>query len=100
MKKTILGICLVSSFLVNAEVPNSPTPMCRVEVCNKLERFTLDIGNMISDAFSESCFEMVMPKSEAIPNKVLSSESRWWQGKTLNPTKKSVTRIKRVLECQ
>lgn len=75
-------------------------PMCKVEICNKIERFTLSIGSFISDQMGEKCDTVIMPKSDAIVDKVLSSESRWYQGSSINPTKKSVTRVSRVLECQ
>ncbi len=99
MKKIILIALLLAMGSAQAEVNTEPTKMCRVEVCNKLERVTLSISKWISDSMGETCFDITMPKSEAIPGSVLSSESRWYQG-SFNPTKKSVTRVNRVLECQ
>lgn len=99
MNKLLLAVLLIASVSTHAAVETEPTKMCRVEVCNKLERVTLSISKWISDSMGETCFEITMPKSEAVPGTVLSSESRWYQG-SFNPTKKSVTRVKQVLECQ
>lgn len=99
MNKLLLAVLLIASASTHAAVETEPTKMCRVEVCNKLERVTLSISKWISDSMGETCFEITMPKSEAVPGTVLSSESRWYQG-SFNPTKKSVTRVKQVLECQ
>lgn len=93
MKKALIVIAALVSMNASAE------PMCHVKVCNKLERFTLSISSMIKDKLSEACFEMDLPKSQAIEGHKLSSESRWWQGSHLNPTKKSVTRVKTVYGC-
>ena len=73
-----------------------PKETCSVTICNKIHRFSLDITKHIKDKFGETCFEMIIPKDEAINNKVLDSESRWYQGRGINPTKKSVTKIKSV----
>lgn len=73
---------------------------CRVMVCNKLERLSLSIWSHIKDHMGESCFEAMLPESEAIVNKVLSSESRWYQGSKINITKNSVTRVKKVYSCE
>lgn len=74
--------------------------ICRVEVCNKISRFSLSPWSHIKDKMGETCFEVILPKSEAHEGNVLDSESRWYQGKSLNPTKKSVTKVKRVYECE
>lgn len=99
MKKLILAVCILTTVQTQAAVEVEPTKMCRVEICNKLERVTLSISKWVSDSMGETCFEVTMPQSEAIPGKVLDSQSRWYQG-SFNPTKKSVTRVSRVLECQ
>lgn len=75
------------------------TTLCEVKVCNKLERFTLNITKKLMDSMGEQCFTLTLPKEEAQVGKVLSSDSRWYQGSSFNPTKKSVTRIKRLLKC-
>lgn len=72
--------------------------MCEVEICNKLERISLDPTNWVKDAFGKSCYHGQVPKSMAVEGKVLNSESRWYQG-SFNPTKKSVTRINKVYRC-
>ena len=74
-------------------------PTCNVQVCNKLERVTLSLWSMMKDSMGETCMDVVVPKSQAKVGTVLSSESRWYQGSSLNPTKKSVTRIKKVYRC-
>jgi hypothetical protein len=74
-------------------------PVCRVKVCNKIERFSLDPWSHIKDSMAETCFEVVLPKDQAVVGKVLSDESRWYQGSTMNPTKRSVTKVKEVYQC-
>jgi hypothetical protein len=92
MKKIILAMALMS-------ISASAEQMCNVKVCNKLERFSLSPSNWIGDKMGENCFDTVLPKSMAVEGKELSSESRWYQG-SFNPTKKSVTRVKRVYSCK
>lgn len=75
-------------------------PMCEVRVCNKISRFSLNIWSHVKDSLGEVCDTVVLPKSQSYVGNVLSSESRWWQGSSINPTKKSVTRVDQVLECQ
>lgn len=75
-------------------------PICKVQICNKLERFTLNIWTYIRDQIGEECHDVIIPKEDAIVGKVLSSESRWFQGSTFNPTKQSVTRVKEIYICQ
>lgn len=73
--------------------------MCDVRICNKLERFTINPFSLLKDKMGETCWNTTMPKSEARVGKRLSSESRWYQGSSLNPTKRSVTKIKAVHNC-
>lgn len=75
-------------------------PVCEVKVCNKISRFSLDIMSHIKDKIGEKCDTVLLPKSESYVGNVLSSESRWYQGSSINPTKKSVTTVVEVLECQ
>lgn len=99
---TIASLAIFGSFanIANAnELSLRQEPLCEVKVCNKLERFTLDVWKHIKDSMGEQCFTIVMPKSEAVVGKVLSSESRWYQG-SFNPTKKSVTKVKEVYRCE
>ena len=72
---------------------------CEVQICNKLKRFTLSIRKYLNDKFGEVCFDSMIPKENAIEGKELSSESKWYQG-SINPTKRSVTYIKKVYRCQ
>lgn len=101
MKKLILAALLVVT-AQNAMAAGDFTqePMCRVQACNKIERFSLSIWSHVKDSMGETCMNIVVPKSEAVVDSVLSDESRWYQGSSINPTKRSVTRIKQVLECQ
>lgn len=78
----------------------SNEPLCKVKVCNKIERFSLSIMSHIKDSMGETCSNAIIPKSEAIVGHELSSESRWYQGSSINPTKKSVTRVSEVYQCQ
>lgn len=91
--KTLFIVCLLFASQAKAEV------ICDVELCNKLERLTLNPWSMLKDNFGESCFTAKIPKEDAVEGKVLASESRWYQGSVINPTKKSVTRVKKVIAC-
>ncbi len=95
MKKSLIALCFIFSIPSHAN-----EELCEVRLCNKIERFSLDIWSHVKDNIGEVCFEAVLPKSESVEGKVLSSESRWYQGTNFNPTKKSVTRVKEVLSCQ
>lgn len=75
-------------------------PMCKVKVCNKIERFSLDIFAHMRDNMGETCMDVIIPKSEAHVGNKLSDESRWYQGSSINPTKRSVTRVTEVYKCQ
>lgn len=73
--------------------------LCKVAVCNKLERFSLNPFTHMRDEFGKTCATVVIPEQDAQVGKVLSEESRWWQGSSVNPTKKSVTRVEEVYYC-
>lgn len=96
----VLGVGLVLSTAVKADELDQP--MCKVRVCNKIERFSLNVFSHMKDSMGEVCQVIVMPKSElgSGVGQELSSESRWWQGSSINPTKKSVTRIDQIIRCQ
>ena len=99
----IVGIAIGLALSVSvAQADELDQPMCKVRVCNKIERFSLDIFAHMKDSMGETCTTVVMPKSElgSGVGQVLSSESRWWQGSSINPTKKSVTRIEQIIRCQ
>jgi len=74
--------------------------VCKVSVCNKIERFSLSIWSHVKDSMGETCFTAMIPESEAKVGNVLSSDSRWYQGSSINPTKKSVTRVAEVHSCE
>lgn len=94
MIRLALMLVLAASAAAQAE------PMCDVKICNKISRFSLDPWSHMKDSMGENCFWTRMPQNEAVAGKVLTSESRWYQGSTINPTKKSVTSIKQVGECK
>lgn len=103
--KSLLGMAfafMVVSSAASATEQDDFTvePMCKVRVCNKLERFSLDPFSHLKDAMGETCVDTIIPKSQAHVGQVLSQESRWWQGSSINPTKKSVTRVNQVYVCQ
>lgn len=96
MKKIIIVlIALIGIYSAEAQAEK----LCKVKVCNKLERFTISPWSMLKDSMGETCFEGTLSSSDAVVGKVLSSESRWYQGSSLNPTKKSVTRVKEIFNC-
>lgn len=74
------------------------TGTCKVEICNKLERFTLNPFKHLKDKFGENCFDSIVGKEDAVVGKILDAKTKWYQG-GFNPTKKSVTRIKRIISC-
>jgi hypothetical protein len=85
----------LSSFTALAAPPSG---YCEVEVCNKLERFSLSPWKHLKDKIGESCTPGILARQDAVVGKELSSESRWYQG-GFNPTKKSVSRVKAVKVC-
>ena len=98
MKKTTL--MLVAALLSSPIYAQNPPPgYCEVKVCNKIERWSLSPWSHLKDKFGETCSVTILPKQEAVKGKVLSSDSRWYQGSSINPTKKSVTRVKEVKTC-
>lgn len=98
MKKLHVVLAALAIAASASAVAAPPPGYCDVEVCNKLERFTLDPISMFKDKFGESCQTVLLGKQDAVVGKQLSSESRWYQG-SFNPTKKSVTRVKTVKAC-
>jgi len=101
MKRFKAALIFVVMMSVNAHAEEfSDEPMCKVEVCNKIERFSLSIMSHVKDSMGKTCTTTYLPKSEAIVGHELSSESRWYQGSSINPTKKSVTRVAEVYKCQ
>lgn len=97
-KLFLLTLIMTSSVAYADDFSNEP--LCKVKVCNKIERFSLSIMSHIKDSMGETCANAIIPKSEAIVGHELSSESRWYQGSSINPTKKSVTRVTEVYQCQ
>lgn len=103
MKKALLvaviglGVSFGSAASLKDELKNQR--LCKVTVCNKIERFSLNPFTHMRDSFGETCSTVIIPAEDAEVGKVLSSESRWWQGSSINPTKKSVTRVQEVHYC-
>ena len=75
-----------------------PPGYCEVTVCNKLKRFSLSPWAHIKDSIGETCMPAVLGEADAVRGKVLSSESRWYQG-SFNPTKSSVAEVSSVGTC-
>lgn len=100
MNKLLFAVLIAMYSSAQATEEFKAPLMCEVEVCNKLERFSLDIWSHMKDAMGETCFVTVLPKDMSVQGKTLSSESRWWQGSTINITKQSVTRVKKVIRCE
>lgn len=103
-KKTTVGVLVASAlisgcigYVANAHATEGQQ-LKTVRICNKIERFSLSISAHIKDSWGESCFVTKIPAEDAVVGKVLSEESRWYQGSSINPTKKSVTRVTEVLE--
>ena len=94
MKRVFLLLILALSMGAHAT-----ERLCNVEVCNKLERFTLSPWSMLKDQMGEQCMPSILSEKDAVVGKVLSSGSRWYQGNSFNPTKKSVSRVKKVNKC-
>ncbi len=95
MRTIIFIAAIILSSTTRAEIPSG---YCRVSICNRIKRFSLDPFSHWKDRAGEVCQISIIPSDEAIEGSVLDSESRWYQG-SLNPTKRSVTTIKKVLEC-
>lgn len=99
--KFVVVMCgLLLSFNVFSQDEWQDTPLCKVQICNKIERFSLSIMSHIKDSMGETCASAIIPKEDAVVGKELNSESRWYQGSSINFTKKSVTRVSQVYECQ
>jgi len=96
-KRSLMAIALIA--LLSKAHADVPAGYCEVLVCNKLERFTLSPWNAVKDKIGEQCFNTVLDKSDAVVGKILDSSTRWYHG-SFNPTKKSVTRVKKVLVCK
>lgn len=102
MKKKIF-IAAVIAFISSAAVADddfSVEPVCKVQACNKIERFSLNPFSHLRDSMGETCLDAIIPKSQAVVGNILNEESRWWQGSSINPTKKSVTRVTKIYKCQ
>ena len=99
MKTSKLIAIAALALFTTVAIAQQPTKVCNVQVCNKLSRWSLDPFSHIKDKMGEQCFNVVLPQSEAVVGKELASDSRWYQG-SFNPTKKSVTTVKKVYNCQ
>lgn len=94
--KKILTLLIVLAFTVNIQAEEV---YCKVQICNRIERISLDIWSHINDRIGENCVNAIIEKKDAVVGKILSEESRWYQGSQINPTKKSVSRVKQVYSC-
>lgn len=101
--KTKSGIAVAVVMLSCSAIADddfSVEPVCKVQACNKIERFSLNPFSHLRDSLGETCLDAIITKSQAVVGNVLSEESRWWQGSSINPTKKSVTRVTKIYKCQ
>lgn len=96
MKKVLLSLSLL---VLAVSVQVEAGEICKVQVCNKIERFSLNPMSHLRDSIGESCADVIVPKDEAVVGRQISAESRWYQG-SFNPTKESVTRVKKVYQCK
>ncbi len=94
IKQLIFALAIIST----SAMAQPPSGYCDVQICNKLERFTLSPWSMLKDHMGEQCMPAILSKSDAVVGKVLDSSSRWYQG-SFNFTKKSVTRVDSVGQC-
>lgn len=99
-KKCIISALIILAFLIADAKAAQPQEVCTIRVCNKLSRISFSVVKLIKDEIGETCFDVVTTKENAVPGKVLDSQSRWWQGRSFNPTKRSVTRVTKVYGCQ
>ena len=98
-----MKILNVIAFALCVSIPMSaisapPVGYCDVVICNKLQRISINPWSHIKDSLGEQCFPQLMPIDEAIPGNTLHSGTRFYQG-SFNPTKRSVTKVKKVLQC-
>ena len=100
MKNVVISLLALVLFTQNSFASLKDEKLCKVTVCNKLERFSLNPFSHIKDSMGETCTTAIIPATEAEVGKKLSSESRWYQGSSFNPTKKSVTRVAEVHYCE
>lgn len=101
MKKMMIAVLLVAGMSTAVHANEfKQEPLCRVQVCNKIERFSLNIWSHVKDSMGEVCMDVVIPKSQSVVGNKVQDESRWYQGSSINPTKRSVTRVAQVYECQ
>lgn len=75
-----------------------PSGYCDVIICNKLQRISFNPWSHIKDKLGEQCFPQLIPIDYAIPGSTLHSGTRFYQG-SFNPTKRSSTKVKKVLQC-
>lgn len=69
MKKLIL--IAMALMVGSVQADELDQPMCKVRICNKIERFTLSIGSMISDEFENLLFQF------------LSRSTRYWKNSSI-----------------
>ncbi|QXO11505.1 hypothetical protein pEaSNUABM19_00359 [Erwinia phage pEa_SNUABM_19] len=96
---SVMALAVLSTSAV-ADDDFKTVPLCKVQVCNKIERFSMSLWSHMKDSMGETCMDIVIPKTEAVVGNALSDESRWYQGSSINPTKRSVTRVSQVYKCQ
>lgn len=101
MQKMMIAVLVMAGMSTAVQANEfKQEPLCRVKVCNKIERFSLNIWSHVKDSMGEVCMDVVIPKSQSVVGNKVQDESRWYQGSSINPTKRSVTRVAQVYECQ
>ena len=96
MKKVIIFMAGLSVSVCSMAMP--PIGYCDVVICNKIERISFNPWSHIKDKFGEQCFPQILSAEYAERGRVLDAGTRFYQG-SFNPTKRSVTRVKKVLQC-
>lgn len=100
MRRVTVFIILVSLVTVSAYADELSESMCKVRICNSIEGSSASSDSDGRDTLNETCIVVMMPGSEAVPGRVLGSESPWSHSSGNNFTRKSVTRIDKVIQCQ
>lgn len=97
MKRVL--IFLTAAIALSSARAEPPPGYCEVSICNKISRWSLDITSHVKDYFGEACFPGIISVQDAVVGREINSETRWYQGSQINPTKRSVTKVKQVGTC-
>jgi hypothetical protein len=92
-------ILIFSMLVITSANAAPPSGYCEVTICNKISRFSLDPWAHIRDALGEVCMPATIEKKYAKEGERLHAESKIWQGESINITRESVTKVKKVNSC-